>query len=54
MAEREVHHNFSPVLAAERYADLFFKRDDDSDSWKIVRDAWLMGWDEHRILYPEM
>ena len=54
MPKTEVHHNFSPVLAAEQHADLFFKKDDGSDSWKIVRDTWLAGWDAHRLLYPEM
>ena len=46
--------NYSPVRAAEEYASLFFDKEKETDNWLLVRNAWLNGWDEHRILYPEM
>lgn len=39
---------------AEEYASLFFDKEKETDNWLIVRDAWLRGWDVHRLSYPEM
>lgn len=42
------------VQNAEKYASLFFDKEKETDMWLIARNAWLNGWDEHRLLYPEM
>ena len=43
-----------PVKNAEEYASHFFDKEKETDNWLLVRSAWLQGWDEHRLLYPEL
>lgn len=43
-----------PVKRAEEYASYFFDKEKEIDEWLMVRNAWLNGWDEHRLIYPEM
>ena len=49
-----LHTNFMPSRAADEYADFFFNKNDDLDSWTTIRNAWLSGWDAHRLSHPEM
>ena len=44
----------APVKTAEKYASQFFDKEKETDKWLMVRNAWLDGWDEHRLVYPEM
>ena len=43
-----------PVKIAEEYASQYFDKEKETDKWQIIRDAWLDGWDKHRLVYPEM
>ena len=43
-----------PANTAEEYASQYFDEEKETDKWLIVRNAWLNGWDQHRIVYPEM
>ena len=45
---------FLPVKAAEEYADSIVDKNLNLTYWEIVRDAWLTGWDMHRLGHPEM
>ena len=43
-----------PVNAAEEYASQYFDKEKEVDKWLIIRNAWLDGWNRHRLVYPEM
>ena len=43
-----------PVKIAEEYASQFFDREKEEEKWLIIRNAWLNGWNRHRLVYPEM
>ena len=43
-----------PIKNAEEYASQYFDKEKETDKWLIVRNAWLDGWDKHRLVYPEM
>ena len=43
-----------PVKIAEDYASQYFDKEKENDKWLIIRNAWLDGWDHHRLVYPEM
>ena len=42
------------VRSAEEYASQYFDREKEEDKWMIIQNAWLNGWDKHRLIYPEM
>ena len=44
----------TPVNNAEEYASQYFDKEKEKDKWLIIRNAWLNGWDQHRLMYPEM
>ena len=43
-----------PVRSAAEYASQYFDKEKETDKWLIVRNAWLNGWDQHRLIYSEM
>ena len=43
-----------PVKIAEEYASQYFDKEKEEDKWLTIRNAWLNGWDKHRLVYPEM
>ena len=43
-----------PIKIAEEYASQYFDKEKEMDKWLIIRNAWLDGWDRHRLVYPEM
>ena len=43
-----------PVRSAEEYASQYFDMEKETDKWLIIRNAWLDGWNKHRLVYPEM
>ena len=43
-----------PVKIAEEYASQYFDKEKEEDKWLIIRNVWLNGWDNHRLVYPEM
>ena len=44
----------TPVNIAEEYASQYFDKEKEGDKWLIIRNAWLNGWDQHRLVCPEM
>ena len=44
----------TPIKIAEEYVSQYFDKEKEEDKWLIVRNAWLNGWDQHRLVYPEM